>query len=369
MHITPTSPKEYVPSQTPVFFNPVMELSRDISVSSLQSLIDGADDLRVCDALAGVGARGLRYAKEVDGIEKVIVNDRSPEATELIRKNIELNDLSSAEMKKEDANLLLDSHPSWFHMIELDPFGSPVPFLDSSFSSIYRRGIFFVTATDTAPLCGAYPRACIRKYGSRPLRTPYSRELGLRIMIGFLQRRAAARDLALEPKLSHATQHYFRVHFRSVEGAKRADKILKEQGYVSHCYDCRRRLTSRGMPADLPSECECGREFEHGGPMWLGDLADKEHLRDIVEDLSTRNFDLRKKEERLLRLLRNEAEGPATYYDIHEVSSKASVSPPKFKRLINRLQDRGHVTLRTHFSDTGLRTDAPMEVLMEIVSE
>ncbi|KXA90053.1 hypothetical protein AKJ57_04495, partial [candidate division MSBL1 archaeon SCGC-AAA259A05] len=313
-------------------------------------------------------ARGLRYAKEVDGIDKVIVNDRTPEAAELIRKNIKLNNLSSAEMKKEDANLLLDNYPSWFHVIELDPFGSPVPFLDSSFSAIYRRGMFFVTATDTAPLCGAHPRACLRKYGSRPLRTPYSRELGLRIMIGSLQRRAAARDVALEPKLSHATQHYFRAHFRAVEGGRRADEILKGQGYISHCYGCGRRVSSRGMPADLPSECECGRGFEHAGPMWLGDLADKEHLREVIGDLLTRDFDLQKKEERLLRLLMDEAEGPTTFHDVHEVSSEAGVSPPKFKRLTSQLRDRGYIALRTHFSDTGLRTDAPMEVLIEIVS-
>lgn len=364
-----TSPNEYVPSQTPVFFNPLMEFSRDISVSSLQSMSKESNDLRICDALAGVGARGLRYAKEVDGIDRVIVNDRSPEAAKLIQKNIKLNDLSSAEMKKEDANVLLNNHPSWFHMIELDPFGSPVPFLDSSFSSIYNRGMFFVTATDTAPLCGAYFKACLRKYGSKPLRTPYSRELGLRILIGSLQRRAAAHDLALEPKLSHATQHYFRVHFRSVKGAKRANEILKDQGYISHCYGCGRRVSSRWMPADLPSTCECGREFEHAGPMWLGDLADKDHLREVIDDLSTRGFDFWKEENRMLRLLLDEAEGPVTYYDVHELSSKAGVSPPKFERLIRRLRDREYIALRTHFSNTGLRTDASMEVLMETIFE
>ncbi len=301
-----TSPKEYVPSQTPVFFNPVMEFSRDISVSSLQVMSRGIENLRVCDALAGLGARGLRYAGEVDGVENVVVNDKSPKAVNLIRKNIEHNNLSAAEASREDANVLLSDNPSRFHAVDVDPFGTPVPFLDSSFSGISRRGIFLVTATDTAPLCGAYPKACFRRYGARTLRTPYSRELGLRILIGSIQRKAASQDLALTPVLAHATQHYFRIHFEAKEGAKRANKVIEGQGYVSHCFGCGKRFVSMGLIPELPQECECGRKLNHAGPMWMDDLSDREHLKEVIEDLSTRGFELEEKERDLLRLCREE---------------------------------------------------------------
>lgn len=215
------SSKEYVPSETEVFFNPVMEISRDISVSSLQVLGSGIESLRICDALAGVGARGLRYSAEVDGVSKVLINDWGVEAAELIRKNVKLNDLSKVEVRNEEANTLLHNYRPRFHVIDIDPFGTPIPFLDSSFSAISRRGIYLVTATDTGPLCGAYRNACLRKYGANPLRTPYSRELGLRIFIGSVQRRAAAYDLALSPVLSHATQHFFRAHFSQADRGKR----------------------------------------------------------------------------------------------------------------------------------------------------
>ena len=56
---------DYAPSLTEVFYNPIMELSRDISVSAVQVTADEMGSVRVCDPLAGVGARGLRYAKEV----------------------------------------------------------------------------------------------------------------------------------------------------------------------------------------------------------------------------------------------------------------------------------------------------------------
>ncbi len=263
-----TSPNEYVPSQTPVFFNPLMKLSRDISVSSLQVLKENLDRLDICDVLAGLGARGLRYAKEVEEIDRVIVNDISPEAVDLIQKNIEHNDLSEAKANRGDGNLILRKNHSSLSVVDLDPFGTPVPFLDSSFSALSREGILLVTATDTAPLCGAYSKACIRRYGARPLRTPYSRELGLRILLGSIQRRAASHDIALKPVLAHATQHYFRIHFKSEQGAKPGNKILKEQGYVSHCFKCGRRYLSEGLTPALPEKCECGRDLKHAGPVW-----------------------------------------------------------------------------------------------------
>ncbi len=363
-----TSPNEYVPSQTEVFFNPVMEFSRDISVSSLQVSSENIDSLRVCDALSGVGARGLRYAKEVSGIGKVVINDRSSEAGKLIRKNVELNDFSHVETREKDANKLLHHHRPRFHMIDIDPFGSPIPFLDSTFSAISRRGMLHITATDTGPLCGAYRNACIRRYGAFPLRNSYSSEIGLRIFIGAIQRKAAVYDLALTPVLSHSTQHYFRSHFQVDQGAKKADKILKKQGYISHCFRCGKRTIKKGLQPTLSKKCGCGKELEHAGPLWIEDFADEKHLQKVIEDLDSRDFEKSRKEIDLLELCIEEIGGPPGFYDVHEVSSKAGVSPPKFEKVLDELSERGYFASRTHFSDMGIRTDASIEVLKEIVS-
>ncbi|KXA92983.1 hypothetical protein AKJ66_03070 [candidate division MSBL1 archaeon SCGC-AAA259E22] len=364
-----TSPKEYVPSQTPVFFNPVMEISRDLSVSSLQVLSEEIENLRICDALAGVGARGLRYLAEVDGVGKLLINDWNSEAADFIRRNIENNDLSGVEVRNEDANTLLHNYRPRFHVIDIDPFGTPIPFLDSSFSAISRRGIFLVTATDTGPLCGAYQNACLRKYGSWPLRTPYSRELGLRILIGSVQRRAAVYDLALSPVLSHATQHFFRAHFQVAQGAKKADRVVKKQGYFSHCFDCGRRSVKGGLSPTLPERCECGRTLEHAGPLWTDKLADEDHLQKVVEDLSARDFKLMNKERKLLNLCIAEVDGPPGFYDLHELSSRANVSPPKIETFIRQLRENEYFASRTHFSDTGIRTDASMDFLIDLITD
>ena len=39
-----------------------------------------------------------------------------------------------------------------WHWIDIDPFGSPVPFLDTAIQALARRGVLEVSATDTAAL-------------------------------------------------------------------------------------------------------------------------------------------------------------------------------------------------------------------------
>ena len=359
---TPTG--GYAPSLAQVFYNPHAELCRDISVSVAQALTNELGNLRICDPLAGVGARGLRYTREVMGITKVIVNDRLPEAVELIHRNVERNKLSElVEVFNEDANVLLWRYRPRFHVIDLDPFGSPAPFVDAACSALARNGVLMLTATDTAPLCGAYPKACLRRYGVRSLRTEYCHELGVRILVGFCQRVGARHDFALMPLLVHSTEHYLRVYLRARSGAKRADEVLIKQGYVSHCGACGRRVLSFGLTTELPNTCKCGEKLEHAGPMWLGPLMDKGFIQLVISDLASRNFKLGQRALVLLNRCVEEADGPPMFYDVHEIAKRAGLSPPKLDKIIARLREHGRFASRTHFSGTGLRTDASMDEL------
>ncbi|KUO41203.1 MAG: hypothetical protein AVW06_01735 [Hadesarchaea archaeon DG-33-1] len=356
---------DYAPSLTKVFYNPLMELSRDISVSVLQVLSEELGGIRVCDPLAGVGARGLRYAKEVRGITKVVVNDRSQGAAELIQRNVEFNGLSSSvEVLNEDANVLLWGYRPKFHVVDIDPFGSPAPFVDAACAALARDGMLMLTATDTAPLSGAHPNACVRRYGAKPLRTEYFHELGIRILIGFCQRVAGRHEFALAPVLAHATRHYFRAYLRAQRGAGRTDEVLAQQGYVSHCNSCGRRVTSSGIAAELPSKCECVGKLRHAGPLWLGPLVNKVFVQRVMSDLVRRNFKLSQRAFLLLSRCVDEADGPPTFYDVNEVAGRAKVSPPKLAEIIARLRKRGYFASRTHFSGVGLRTDAPLDEII-----
>jgi len=357
---------DYAPSLTHVFYNPLMELCRDISVSALQVLADELGSICICDPLAGVGARGLRYAKEVKGVAKVVVNDRSRETVELIRRNVEFNGLSSSvEVLDEDANVLLWSNRPRFHVVDIDPFGSPAPFVDAACSALARGGMLTLTATDTAPLSGTHPKACIRRYGAKPLRTEYCHELGIRILMGFCQRVAGRHEIALTPLLAHATRHYFRVYMRALKGPKRVDELLAQQGYISHCKACGRRVISLGIATELPNTCECGKKLSHAGPMWLGQIMNRGFIQRVFGDLARRNFRLGQQAMVLLSRCIEEADGPPTFYEMNEIAGRAGVQPPKIADFIAKLRGRGYFASRTHFSGTGLRTNAP---LGEIIS-
>ena len=363
-----TKAGDYAPSLTSVFYNPDMEFCRDISVSVAQSVSKILENIWVCDPLAGVGIRGIRYAKEVKGVLGVLVNDRSKDAFELMKKNIEMNEVGNlVEARSTDANIILFQNSGRFNFVDLDPFGSPAPFMDAACGALSKRGMLAMTATDTAPLSGTHARACLRRYWAKPLKTEYCHELGIRILIAFAQRIGGMHEVSLSPVLAHATRHYFRVYLMAIRGAQRADEVLKNIGFVSHCNFCMRRVFTRGTAVELPSNCECGGRFSHSGPLWLGELIDKQFTREVMDDLSMRNFKLKHQEILLLSRCIEEADGPPTFYDLNELSSCSGISPPKISELITAIRARGYFVSRTHFSNTGFRTDAPIEEIKEIL--
>src|SRR3990170_4246394 len=71
--------REYVPSKAPVFYNPRMEMNRDLAVLVLQTHQRMLNrEVTACEPLTGCGVRGIRLAREVEGISKVVINDISP---------------------------------------------------------------------------------------------------------------------------------------------------------------------------------------------------------------------------------------------------------------------------------------------------
>lgn len=356
---------DYVPSLAPVFYNPHMELSRDLSVLAC-AVFARNRKIEVCDPLAGVGVRGIRYAKEVEGVSFVVLNDRSPIAQEFLQKNVELNGLNNVRITREDANVLLSS--SKFDLIDLDPFGSPAPFLDSACRSLRPRSFLIVTATDTAPLCGRGERACLRKYFARSLRTEYCRELGLRILIGSVQRTAAKFGISLLPVFSHATRHYFRVAFFAERSKRETNAMLKKIGMISHCFACGRREIHEGQFFVAKENCSCGNPLQHAGPVWLGQLGQKEFLSEMCAELERRSFRKAAEERKLLKLLLTEAEGPPLFYSIHALCERMRISPPRLDKVIERLQKKGFWVSRTHFCPDGIRTNAPLEQIYEVIT-
>lgn len=349
-------PTARLPEHAAVFYNPKMEFSRNISVAALQVFQrQFKRKITVCDALAATGVRGLRYAKEVKGIKKVVLNDKNPLAVKLIKRNMTLNKLQKKCIaSKEDANVLV--HKNVFVAIDIDPFGSPNIFLDSAARSIYHKGFLAVTATDTAPLCGAYPETCFRKYGIRSMKTDYYSELGLRILLSYVILAMTKRERAFIPLLSHATEHYFRL-FGRVEHKGKIDGILRQFGYVMHCSHCGDRKFG-----EIELKCRCGRKFSFCGPVYLGRIEDKKFCSEAEKECKKRGF---KQEEKLMKVIKNE-DAPL-YYDLHYLAKIAKTKIPKTDLLLNRLRKKGFSAERTHFCATAIKTDASFAQLKKML--
>jgi tRNA (guanine26-N2/guanine27-N2)-dimethyltransferase len=346
--------------KAPVFYNPEAEITRDISISAIQIFQKQfKNKITICDALAGTGIRGLRYAKEISNIKKVILNDKNPVAVKLIKKNIKENKLSrKCKPSKEDANVLL--YQNIFNVIDIDPFGSPVNFLDSSARSIYHRGFLAITATDQAPLCGTYPLTCLRKYGIVSMKTDYYAELGMRILITNIILTLSKRERVFIPLLNHSTKHYFRV-FGKIEHLGKIRNILNKFGYIMDC-SCGNREYG-----ELKERCFCGKKFKIAGPVYLGNILDKKFCKKVLADIRKRDFKLKKQEERLLKLLIEEADMPAFYYDLHYLAKKIKIEIPKLEILIKKLKDKGFEASRTHFCSTAVKTDADFKQIKKLL--
>jgi len=368
-------PWEYAPSKAPVFYNPQMELNRDLAVLALQTYQRIVKrKLCACEPLTGCGVRGIRLAREIEGVHKVVINDISPEAVKLAKFNVKSNRVTKrVEVLNEDANLLLSKCAAprkRFDYVDVDPFGSPSPYMDAAVRALRNGGLLALTATDMAPLCGVHPKACIRKYGGKPLRTEYCHELALRLLIGSLAMSAAKHDVGIRIVFSYSAYNHVRSYAILSYGAKEADKNVRAMGYILHCFECFHRETAKGMVPPLKRDCpECGSKLHIAGPLWLGEMWDERFCVSMKREAKERNLPRGKEILRLLSLAANEAEAPITYYMVDKLCDRWNLPIPPMARIFADLRKNGFQAVLTHFNTKAVRTDAPASVMREIVTK
>jgi tRNA (guanine26-N2/guanine27-N2)-dimethyltransferase len=368
-------PSDYAPSKAPVFYNPTMEINRDLAVLALQTYQKRVDrEIQVCEPLTGCGLRGARFAVEVAGVQRVLLNDIKPKSSKLANYNAKLNSVEDkVEVFNEDANLFLSQNatPRKRHdHIDIDPFGSPVIYLDSALRALRNGGLLGLTATDMAPLCGVHPRACLRKYGGIPLRTEYCHELAVRLLTGCLAMIAAKHEIGIEVVFSHSIDHYVRAYSVVRYGAKIADKSIEQMGYILHCFSCFHRETISGITSLHNHICPiCGDRLNVAGPLWLGRIADQEFCSMMIKEVEKRGFRQEKTIHKTLILVNDEAEAPITYYAVDKICDKLNLRVPPQKKVLARLQKEGFHAVLTHFNSRGFRTNAPADKIKKIIKD
>ena len=356
-----------VPEKTKktIFYNPKMELCRDIDIAGVAafvSSIPNRSQLTYIDALAGTGVRGVRVAKEV-GLS-VTINDRSTHAYELINQNIKLNELGvRVKSYNENANVLLLQNK--YDLVDLDPFGSPIPFLDAACKSVKK--LLSVTATDTAPLCGAHSGG-MRKYDAKPLKTEYHKEMATRILVGRVTRDLCKYDKAIQPLLSYSTAHFVRIFAEVEKGAKKADERMHRLGFIAHCFSCGNRFvfSCSGM-LGIQEKCAlCGTRIRIAGPLYMGAIKEKRFCELVHGELRKRDMGKKKEAIKIVETCINELDIPF-YYAHHAICKTLKVAPTSISSVIAALHSSGFSASKTHFSDTAFKTDARIDEIKDVV--
>jgi tRNA (guanine26-N2/guanine27-N2)-dimethyltransferase len=334
------------------FYNPGMALNRDLSVLLVEAHGKAAArEIDVADVLSGTGARAVRLANEVRAPLIVHANDADPTAVAAIRRTATENGVAKArlEVREDDAYVLLASRR--FDVVDLDPFGSPMPFLDAAMRSVRHGGLVCATATDTGALAGAFPKACRRRYDSHHGLNvaPWRSEVGLRILGGALVRAAARFDRAAVPVLSVSHGHWMRVVTRVEDSKTGGDASFTKLGDAWLDGDGL-GLVGRRAPEGLP----------WAGPLWTGPLHDAQLVDGMAQAADGKTLARAKEMAALLPQLRAEATAPP-FWLVPDLYQARFGQPPRRDALLERLAKAGFVAARSHLDPQGVRTDAGIE--------
>ncbi|KAK9696348.1 RNA methyltransferase tRNA(m5U54)methyltransferase, partial [Basidiobolus ranarum] len=317
------------PTSNEVFYNPVQQFNRDMSIaairtwseifaeekkqkaekkkggkaasengdSSLNSIENTFKGFSVLEALSATGLRSVRYAKEIPNIKYIVANDLEPDAVNAIKRNIKFNELSEDKVRANlgDACSVMYEHrdpAKRYDVIDLDPYGSAVPFIDGAVQAVSDGGLLCVTCTDLAVLASnSYTETCFYKYGGMPVKADYSHEMALRLVLNSLQSAAARYKRQIVPLMSCSIDFYVRLFVRVYTSPAEVKKTASKTSMVYQCSGCKSfqtqplgKITVNGNstkygPVTGPivdGLCEhCESKHHVGGPFWGANIHDK----------------------------------------------------------------------------------------------
>ncbi|GAV83232.1 TRM domain-containing protein [Cephalotus follicularis] len=343
---------------------------------------------RVLEALSASGLRALRYAHEVEGIGQVVALDNDKASVEACRRNIKFNGsvaCSKVESHLADARVYMLTHPKEFDVVDLDPYGSPSVFLDSAVQSVVDGGLLMCTATDMAVLCGGNGEACYTKYGSYPLRGKYCHEMALRILLACIESHANRYKRYIVPVLSVQMDFYVRVFVRIYTSPSAIKNTPLKLSYVYQCTGCDSfhlqslgRTISKnnnvrylpGFGPVVPQECtECGKKFNMGGPIWSATIHDQEWVTSILASVKSMKdcYPAYNRISAVLTTISEELPDVPLFLSLHNLCATLKCNSPSAVIFRSAVINAGYRISGTHVNPLGLKSDAPMDVIWEIM--
>jgi tRNA (guanine26-N2/guanine27-N2)-dimethyltransferase len=397
---------------TAVFYNPAMAGSRTRSVILMQTVIEsgylGEKEIYAIDGLSASGLRARRWLNELP--EKIAarldvticdMDEKSLNWAMATHEEFPPNKFGILRKRVGDLRTAVLDHGR--HWVDIDPFGSPMPFLDTAIQSLARRAVIEVSATDSAALTGSSKSALLRRYGARVLTDGLCHDSGMRVMLANIARIAASHDRFIEPILSVWDSHHLRVSVKvtkSIEGANRFEenigwriaKPVESEVMIS----IKNNLHPKSDLDILPMHCfvPLSHPVDSGdkrfsGPMWIGPTGVREVMEKITEQAtfsqsspifqkddplgwSEKEIEIeQRKISRNVRYISSEATAIHCPHFIltDDLASWLKIgSPPSPNIMAELLEERGHCAARAHYAKPAFRTDAPWHIIVEVAN-
>lgn len=399
----------------PGFLNPAMAPARTRSLMLLADalehhwLVKPGHDLRALDALCATGVRVRRWRNEIpEAVQhrlRIAANDLDEFALNWLKRShesfpphIRVDHALEGDryerppqgvmenglfIMQNDARIaLMEAAYQW---IDLDPFGSPVNFLDAAIQGLARVGFLEVTATDTAALTGSSASSQQRRYGAKGIVDTYAHDDAVRVLLGLVATTAARHDRVIEPVLALFDGHHVRVSVKVVRSKERASKVMDSMGWRIREPEGRYRFVQHPTP----------EEVERGsGPLWVGSLWNKdiagrmteeralqlcspseEELADAIQSgLEWDQDDQEYAQREIRRSVRHIAQAADLMSREHlllhidDVPNMAGVPhAPKMDVLFSAIQETGFSAARVPDIDPFFVSDAPLETVLDCI--
>jgi tRNA (guanine26-N2/guanine27-N2)-dimethyltransferase len=370
------------------FYRRSSALSRDLGVLAAIVYRQSHPQLQVLDGMSGCGVRSLRYLVEAEA-DTVWANDADDAVHGVLAANLAGLDPARYQITHRSAQALLYesiAKGQRFDLIDLDGFGNPSAFLGVALQALRFGGLLYVTSTDGRSISGQLPHQSMSQWGTFARSHPAVHEQALRILLGSLHQQATALGYGIKPIFSLYADRVWRVMVQLLPKARvwPPKQPIAEYGFLGYCHGCGgfQVVDWRSLGRVTCAAGQCLPPPVVSGPMWLGELADADWLKEMRTLAEKRNIELAAEKRNiepaaelrgwvellaLFDLWRSEIGMPPYFYTLGEVGRRGKMDIPRRDRLAQALIGQGYRFSRTAIDPEGFKTDATLATCVALM--
>ena len=340
--------------------------------------------LRILEALGATGLRSIRYSTELgDKAGEIICNDISEDAVSSMKRNISHNNCSNITPSISDACVLMYQRKKYFDVVDIDPYGAPVQFLDTAVQCVRSGGLLCVTATDLGVLAGNHIQACYGKYGGMPLRRPYCHEFALRLLLSCVESHANLYSRYIRPLFSYKADFYVRVFVQVIQSQGEVQKTSSKRSYVYDCVGCHSfylqqlgyhkpgtQQVTPGKGPPVGTNCnECGSQFQIGGPIWSDPIHDISFIQNMAKHVTEGGSYLgtAKRILGMLAVAEKELVDQPLFYELSSLSKRIHSPCPPNVTFRSAILNAGYLVSQSHLHPKSVKTNAPPSFIWDVM--